>query len=503
MTIWTIPLPTKATTERTFTEQSTDSYENQSNTFIPIFQLVDVQPDDWSFQALELISERYGCLDENSFLRNPESGSFTRNEFAIILSNCLDRLSQQTTESSLGVSSEDLLILQRLQSEFSPQLAAIRNQVNQLDNRSNLLETQQFSTTTRLEGEVVLAVAGVIGEERADQNNESIDRTLVGGNRVRLELLTSFTGSDQLRLRLQARDIPELENVTGTQMSNLGFDGSNGNNIELDRLDYEFAIGDRASAVVSLAGGGLGDYVSTVNPLFSGSSDGAISTFGRENPIRRQGGAPGVGLTYELSEAVSLEVGYVASQATNPEVGIAQSPYGAIAQITVEPSDTTRFSVTYLRSFNGLDTGTGSVRSGDPFDGDSEAMIANSFGAEVSFDLNEAVIGGRVGFIQANAKDLAANPSADIFTWAVLAGFSELGGEGNLAGLVIGQPPRITRNQYAEAEQAASWHLEAFYQAQINDRILITPGIIILLNPEHSANNAPIYVGTIRATFSF
>ncbi|HBE34131.1 MAG TPA: carbohydrate porin, partial [Cyanobacteria bacterium UBA11368] len=48
-----------------------------------------------------------------------------------------------------------------------------------------------------------------------------------------------------------------------------------------------------------------------------------------------------------------------------------------------------------------------------------------------------------------------------------------------------------------------TYHLEAFYRIQATNNISITPGVFVLLNPEHNDNNSTIYVGTIRTTFSF
>ncbi|MFQ4142299.1 iron uptake porin [Chlorogloeopsis sp. ULAP02] len=470
-----------------------------------VAQLSDLTPDHWAVEALLSLANRYKCISGYPNGTYQGDRPLNRYEFAAALSKCLDRLNQQIAQSTINsIHSDDLATLQRLQSDFATELATIQQEVDNLETRTATLEAQQFSTTTRFNGEVIFALAGVGGNRKADGSGESIDRNIVFGERVRLEFRTSFSGSDQLRMRLQARNIPELEDATGTQMANLGFDGNTSNSIELDRLDYEARIGERALVIVSVVGGGLGDYVTTVNPLFSGSADGAISLFGRENPIRRQGSVPGVGLVYELTDDIVLELGYIAAQATDPEVGITQSPYAAVAQVTIEPTDFSRFSLTYVRSFNGLDTGTSSELASDPFEGDSDAIIANSFGAEASVNVSpNFTIGGRVGYIQATAKDLSENPQADIFTWAVLLGFPDLAGEGNLLGIIAGQPLRVTHNQYGDRESNAALHLEAFYRLQINDNIAITPGAFLLIHPENDASNDPIYVGTIRTTFSF
>jgi hypothetical protein len=55
--------------------------------------------------------------------------------------------------------------------------------------------------------------------------------------------------------------------------------------------------------------------------------------------------------------------------------------------------------------------------SSDPFNDEADAIVANSFGAEAAWQLSPVItLGGRVGFIDAKAEDLRANPNAFIFT---------------------------------------------------------------------------------------
>jgi hypothetical protein len=77
----------------------------------------------------------------------------------------------------------------------------------------------------------------------------------------------------------------------------------------------------------------------------------------------------------------------------------------------------------------------------------------------------------------------------------------ELGGMA--AGVVFGQPPKIIQNEFGIDEPDTSLNIEAFYRFQVNDDISITPGLLVITNPEHNRNNDTIYVGTIRTTFSF
>jgi carbohydrate-selective porin OprB len=80
----------------------------------------------------------------------------------------------------------------------------------------------------------------------------------------------------------------------------------------------------------------------------------------------------------------------------------------------------------------------------------------------------------------------------------------DVGSKGSMAGLTFGMPPRVTDADGGAAENVnTSYHLEALYRYKLNDKIAITPGLVVLFNPEHNKANDTIYVGTLRTTFSF
>ena len=79
-----------------------------------------------------------------------------------------------------------------------------------------------------------------------------------------------------------------------------------------------------------------------------------------------------------------------------------------------------------------------------------------------------------------------------------------MGKEGNLGGLVFGQPSKVIDNEVEEFEdENTSYAIEAFYRYQFNDNINITPGLIVITNPEHNEDNSTDYIGVIRYVFAF
>ncbi|MBD2693371.1 iron uptake porin [Anabaena catenula] len=480
---------------------------NNFNQINSVSQLSNISADSWKFKTLQSLAQKFNCvngLSKNNDLTNKQ---LTRYQFAVKLNTCIASISQLIINNdSAAIDQETFITIQRLQREFSPELNIFETRVSLLETNVNKLESQQFSPHVELEGEVIFAVTGVAGKQKAGTTNKPINDNLVLSNRVRLTLESSFTGKDKLQVRLQGSNTPELEDVTGTKMANLGFDGDDENEVELDEIEYRFGLGKQTRMTLYGLGGGLGDLVPSINPLFSGSGDGSISTFGRENPIRRQGGGVGVGISHNLNNAVNFSLGYIASNAADSNKGIFASPNGVISQLTLEATKTTALSFTYVYSHNNLNTGTGSELTSDPFNDQANSITANSFGAEAAWQINPTIsLGGRVGFINAETEDLPTDANATISTWAVLLTLKDIGKEGSFAGFVFGQPPKVTHNSFGKAfeDKDTSLHLEAFYHFSITDNLAITPGLFVIISPEHDNSNDTIYVGTVRTTFTF
>ena len=478
-----------------------------------VSELSDVTPTDWAFQSLRSLVERYGCIsgDAEGFYRGEEV--LSRAEFAAGLNACLNQISEQLRDSVAASGSQtDLAILQRLQTEFASEILALHNQISALESRTEALAAQQFSTTTKLRGEVLLGLSGAFGDEKAMSDFDPVDaadeisNNLVFTNRLRLMLDTSFSGDDLLRIRLQAGNTPNLGNATGTNMSRLGFDSSTEGEIILNQLYYRFPVGQSAEVTV-MASGTLFDVVDTVNPLLGFDSRGAISAFGLRSPIYREEiGATGAGVSYDVSPHVNLALVYLAGEANNPErdAGLFGGSYTALGQVTLRPTPDLTVGLTYTRSHNAIDIGTSSAIANDPFGGASDSITGNSYGLQASWLVTPDVrLGGWIGLVDVTATDLQDDPDADIFYYALNVGIPDLGGEGNLAGFVFGQPPRGVQNQFGLEDPDTSLHFEGFYRVQVNENLAITPGVFVITNPEHNGQNDTIVVGTVRTVFSF
>lgn len=474
-----------------------------------VSQLSDVQPTDWAFGALQSLVERYGCIAGYPDSSYRGDRALTRYEFAAGLNACMEKIIV-LIERNTPATKEDLAVLQQLASEFSTELATFQRR---LDTLSVGLESTQFSTTTRLTGEALFVLGGIAGSEKAGGAN--LEDTVIFGDRVMLNFDTSFTGGDLLHLVLQARNLtPFRTSVTGTNMTSFGFDGSENNQILVDHLQYRFPLGERTTVMIDAAGGLFNQNFDTLNPFLKASGRGAISRFARFNPIYRLGGGVGASAVYKLSDNLSLSAGYLAQDGNKPDAkaGLFNGSYGALAQLNYQPTRTIGLALTYVNSyFSGEQvnaTGsTGSARAREPFG--KVATSADSYGLEASFQFNPKFnLSSWAGWTIARAENsgvgVARGDEATVFNWAVTLAFPDLGKPGNLGGIAIGMPPKAIENDVsARQDKDTSLHLEIFYRFQINDHLGITPGLMIITNPEHDADNNNIYVGTLRTTFSF
>ena len=223
-------------------------------------QLSDVQPTDWAFQALQSLVERYGCIAgyPNGTFRG--NRAMTRYEFAAGLNACLDRVNESIATATTNTDGrEDLEVLQKLQENFSAELATLRDRVDVLEVRSAELEASQFSTTTKLRGQAIFAING--GGFNGDSIIDPAGRTIANNDpnttiifRAGFDLDTSFNKTDLLKLRLETgsgilalRSEPQggnnaagfLEQSFGSALE-YSIDPPTDKDIEISRLYYTF-----------------------------------------------------------------------------------------------------------------------------------------------------------------------------------------------------------------------------------------------------------------------
>lgn len=489
-----------------------------------VSQLSDVRPTDWAFQALQSLVERYGCVAGYPDQTYRGNRALTRYEFAAGVNACLDKIQDLIAATTADlVRKEDLEVTKRLQEEFATELATLRGRVDTLEVRTATLEKQQFSVTTKLSGELILAASSILGGDRADRR--AADRIPTIGNRVRLNLETSFTGRDLLTIRLQAGNLVPLGNTTptgegfgalATNEGRLEFDGDSGNRFGIGLLRYRFPIGSKTNVYIAGAGNGFVDLDASAHltPYFDGS---AISLFGLRNPIYNYSFGAGLGLKHQFNNLLELNLGYLVPDAvaSNPQSknGLFDGQYGALAQVVLNFSPTARMGFTYINAYSPFPNrlqpedafnlgATGSNFANSNF---GRAVSTNAYGITGTVKLTpNLAFGGWVGYAN---QHYVGRGSGQVWNWLVGLSFLDWLKPGSIGGILVGMEPKLTaidsRVNGGKPDRDTSLHIEAFYKYRLSDHISVTPGLIWLTAPNHDARNNDALIGVVRTVFSF
>jgi Carbohydrate-selective porin, OprB family/S-layer homology domain len=515
-----------------------------------VSQLSDVQPTDWAFQALQSLVERYGCIAgyPNGTFRGNRAA--TRYELAAALNACLDQISDRFTAK------EDLETVNALQEEFKIELATLKGRVDGLEAQTSTLEAQQFSTTTKLQGEAIFSgiAAGGGAPGNGDPNPTASYQSfgyqggLLGGSGLQNAL---FPGSV---LNSGSANVSFSPQFAGVDPQNLASSANNPGGVQLYKLLYIFPINKQVTAFV-FPKAETTDAFPQIIPWES-ESQGAVSRFAGVNPVVRQSGATsgvglasGAGFIWNPTSKVNLTALYGSVSATLASGDLStgnalgsglfpsdKSSFVAGAQLTLKPTKNLDAALNFAYAQHNLNIlGTGLASSGlnDFSGGDIFALPGVDLGQRVQviglggtatyrITPKIALSGYAASFFVDNvsgglsfgAPNVATNANASAVYTSFMGGiqFSDVFAPGNTAALIFGQPlyvestggtATIAPNVPGVFKFARPFQVEAFYRLKVNDNISITPGVFAVFNPEsNSANNTAI-VGVIRTSFTF
>jgi hypothetical protein len=503
-------LSTSETLKQVESYQQGDSNSSLSQV-TNVNQLRDVSPTDWAYEALRSLVDRYGCIAGYPNQTYRGNQALSRYEFAAGLNACLNQI-ERLIASSESVVREDIDTINRLTQEFEAELATLGGRVDNLESRTAFLEDHQFSTTTKLKGEVIFAIADTFGDIGGDDSTDGDDPTeTTFSDRVRLNLDTSFTGKDLLTTRLEAGNVPNFDDSTGFDSTRLGFDDNTGNSIVIDNLYYSFPVGERITAFVGANSLDLDDVFSVSNPKLESSGTGALSRFNRRNPLLFRGPeGTGAAVKFDLiPDKIAIAGTYLTDDASDPNggEGLFNGSYSAGGQLTFTPTENLELAATYVHTYQTADSvnltgSTSSDNAQDPFGG--VATNADKVGLGANYTLGEKLnlgLTGAVAFARPTSNN--DNVDANLFTVSANVSLLDVIKEGAVLSVAGGVPPKIYSSENAANDEDTPFLVEGQYKFPVNDNIFVTPGVYVLFNPDSDSNNDTQFVGVLRTTFKF
>jgi porin len=420
---------------------------------------------------------------------------------------CFNKISEQLR----NLSPEDLTTVKGLQNEFATELATLRGRVDILEARTVKLEANQFSTT-KLSGLVALAVTSggfssdrivdATGAEIADKNPNA---TVL--YRVSLNFDTSFSGTDLLKVRLEAGSDRADDNAAGFLERSFGsvidfsFRSPPDDMWSISQLSYTFTP-FKNFAVTLAPSFDIAAFVD--RNLYANASAINFSTNALTNNYILFPLTPGATAMIDWNPGngpFKVRAAYLATDAANPSsrnqsfigpatpLAILLYPggggnrgfFGATHQgvVELEYSPSRAFAARLQYS------------SGNVFDRRFEVF---GFNFELAVSEHLAIFGRYAYGSYNNTAFGDINPNY----WMAGIVFPDLFMSHALAGIAAGQP--FIENGLGNATQT---NIEAFYNFPISNNIRLTPLVQVITNPANQSSNGTIVTGTLRTVFSF
>jgi Carbohydrate-selective porin, OprB family/S-layer homology domain len=533
-----------------------------------IEQFSDVKPNDWAYDSLKSLIERYNCVTDNGGGRYNGNRSLTRYEFANDLNNCLTTITNLLSSANKDfVRKDELTSLQRLQTDFGPELAQINSRLDTAETKVTKLENSRFSPTTKLSAFAWFNVNGAVtngnikrqtaqreGGSGSPLYTNAINPEVTSTGYVWFDLTTSFTGKDSLVLELATGT---ASNPLSNQFSNRGveytfsdFTNQSGNYesgpVVIRELYYQFPVGKDLEVVVGprfnyfrfFEYNRYAYYFSPKGgaPIFNYLTfNSANSTL--VNAIDRGAGAI---VKWNMADNLSLQVGYMGESneyLPNPPFGSAFDPTKGVfggtntttAELTYKASDRANIRFLYTRSNlqayqqymdTGVFDGPKVIGNGlaepiygvadDGFGGDVGNATANTFALNFDWALSDYFgVFGRYAYGSTNIYPKTANPAGQVNAQAFQLGlaFPDLFKRGTLGTLSFVVPfDIISGRKYLVSgggNGGTELNLEASYYLPITDNIAIMPSLLTIFNANNFSDNPTIFIGNLRTQFTF
>jgi hypothetical protein len=447
-----------------------------------INQFSDVRPTDWAYQALSNLIERYGCVAGYPNGTYQGGKAMSRFEAAALLNACLDRVTETTDE------------LKRLLNEFQAELAVLRGRVDGLEAKVGELEATQFSTTTKLKGEVNFMLGGVPGLTTNAGGN--VGNTAFNYD-LRLNFDTSFTGKDLLRTRLRSGNFNTDPFGTSSSLFKLDKAEVTDNTVEIDRLYYQFPVGQN----VTLTAGALvrNTEMAWIPSAYRSEILDFFTTAGAPGVYNKATGA-GFGAQYVGKGGFVAGLNYVAQNGSDSDTGVFNSA-GALNVLAQAGYKGQNWGIgigyrygtegTRPRSYNGLLGANGTLAAGQT----SNGIAANAYWQPLQSGWIPSISAG-YGYNWVSGT-VGAGDATNSDSWMAGLQWRDVFAKGNSAGVAVGQAPTATTAGVTDATL-----LEIFYKFQVSDNISITPALFYADNNQRYQDSAK-WGGVIQTKFTF
>ena len=384
---------------------------------------------------------------------------------------------------------------------FSNELANANEKADGIEAGQNNFEAGSFSSTTTMDGKAVFAVGGVDGGDTIG-GSEALSFAYV----YKMNLNTSFTGDDNLYVRLSAGDWGS--NFT-KKPGNYHIEAKNtGNDLKLDKIWYTFPLGDNATVWVGPAIENY--YMMAATPSIY--KPGVLKAFklGGNGAVFGASTDGGAGLKYEFGDSgFAMSTNYVGKGSLSSSGILTDGDKSKIDTMIAFTKPQYHASLTYSKQHAGWDAHEyystelihgnvgSSTKLGSAANADAYALRAYWRPEDSGTAMPEISVG--YDSISFDNHPLNVSEGSGYF---VGLGWQDMIQADDRIGIALGQPVKATQVSSGTLSEVEPFLWEAYYSFKPNDSITITPAVWGGTDVE-SSTDQDIFGAMLTTVFKF
>ena len=381
--------------------------------------------------------------------------------------------------------------------------------INKVNDKTATLEVQQnkfeaggFSDTTTFDGKAVMAIGAVDGGQNLGTNGTQATQT---GVVYQMNLNTSFTGDDNLYVRLKGGDGWDgaLDQKTSTYHIEAK-DTSDGDNTEfrVDKLWYTFPLGDKVTATV----GPLIENYYMLAATPSVYKPGALKSFklGGNGAAFGASTSTGAGLKYVADNGFAGSVTVNSKKAKTTSGFLTKQDQNKVNTQLAYTADNYHVSATYSRQ-KGWDSWSYFATKDLYTNASSTTANSDSYALRAWWRPDET--GSATPSISVGYDTMSFSGRSDNITegsgYFVGLNWADMFQPDDKIGIAIGQPMKATQAAAGTTlTEVDPFQWELYYSFRPNDSIEITPAIFGGTDIEDTADD-DIFGAVLTTVFKF
>ena len=382
--------------------------------------------------------------------------------------------------------------------EVSEDIAKLKGLDVGLEAQQNNFEAGAFSTTTSMDGKAIFWIGGVDGADNLNDSSLGDGKETVGtGYTYTMNLNTSFTGDDNLYVRLKAGENAEQWKFKETYHIDTK-DTSDALNV--DKLWYSFPVGDNITAFV---GPRIENYYMYVTPsiykpgVLKSFKLGGNSNFGASTDV-------GFGFKYETDGGFAIASNIVDKDGDTSNGLLGKASTSKWDTQIAYTTDRWHLSATRSdaqnwtsQSYNA--TSLGAAMKGSTGDTTGYALR----GYWIPEDSGTAIPEISVGYDIKLADQAASGAAKEATSYMVGLTWKDMFQADDRIGLALTQPLKVTEcNGTCSSTEVDPLVWEAYYAFKPNDSMEVRPAIFGGTDVENSTAD-DIFGAALTTTFKF